>query len=164
MASGGNDTWHGMVGVLMIITFLSILGGVAYLLYGPGIRIEIPSILGWGAPTVSTPSNSSGQASSPQATSSANGNSADEQFLATQEGKLFTCDDGKALKAGFVDANVQIALSDGRIMTLPQTVTSTGEIRYANADGSFVFLNSGSTVSIEESGAITFANCLAPEE
>ena|SRR3989344_2609826 len=153
MASGGNDTWHGMVGVLMIITFLSILGGIAYLLYGPGIRIEIPSILGWGATTTPVV----GEDSAVEVAAS-------EQLFASQAGKLFTCDDGKALKAGFVDANVQIALSDGRIMTLPQTVTSTGEIRYANADGSFVFLNSGSTVSIEESGAITFANCLAPEE
>src|SRR6185295_11813086 len=101
MAVDPGDMWRGMVGIGMIVIFVSILGGIAYLLYGPGISIEVPSFFKGKATTTAA-------TASPQAP---------VDFLNTQEGQLFSCDGGKALKAGFVGTNVSLALSDGRVVT-----------------------------------------------
>jgi|GEM_PF-219208 membrane-bound inhibitor of C-type lysozyme len=62
------------------------------------------------------------------------------------------------------NGSVALTLSDGRAMTLPQTISGSG-IRYANADESLVFWSKGNTAFITEgistSSVQTFANCVA---
>jgi hypothetical protein len=57
--------------------------------------------------------------------------------------------------------SVALTLSDGRSMTLPQTVSADGG-RYANADESIVFWNRGDTAFITENNVQTYANCAIP--
>ena len=71
------------------------------------------------------------------------------------------CKNDRALKAEFVERNVRLALSDGRMVLLPKIVSTEGEIRYANTDGSFVFKNTENIVFVEEDGVITYSNCAA---
>lgn len=75
---------------------------------------------------------------------------------------VYYCEDsGESIKATFhipEDDSVDIELSDGRSMNLPQAVSASGA-RYANKDESFVFWNKGQTAFIYEDGNITFANC-----
>ncbi len=52
----------------------------------------------------------------------------------------------------------QIALSDGRLLTLPQTISADG-IRYANADGSIIFLIKGDGAFVLERHQQTYVNC-----
>jgi membrane-bound inhibitor of C-type lysozyme len=47
------------------------------------------------------------------------------------------------------NGSVALTLSDGRAMTLPQTISGSG-IRYANADESLVFWSEGNTAFITE--------------
>ena len=54
---------------------------------------------------------------------------------------------------------VTLTLSDGRTMTLPQTLSADGG-RYTNADESIVFWNKGDTAFITENGADTYTNCV----
>jgi len=54
---------------------------------------------------------------------------------------------------------VFIELSDGRSLTVPQTLSASG-IRYANADESFIFWSKGITAFTEENGQQTYTNCL----
>ena len=54
--------------------------------------------------------------------------------------------------------SVALTLSDGRTMTLAQTVSADGG-RYANPDESIVFWNVGDTATITENGTTTYANC-----
>lgn len=75
----------------------------------------------------------------------------------------FTCDAGKTVAAVFHDApqsSVELTLSDGRELTLPQTLSGSGA-RYANGDESFVFWNKGDTAFIEENGKTTYNGCIA---
>jgi len=53
---------------------------------------------------------------------------------------------------------VDLKLSDGRVMTLPQTMSGSGA-RYANAGETIVFWNKGNTAFIEEGGKTTFDGC-----
>jgi membrane-bound inhibitor of C-type lysozyme len=71
---------------------------------------------------------------------------------------VFYCDDGKAIIADFRKRDVSLILSDGREMTIPQTISASGA-RYANGDESFVFWNKGNTAFIQENGAETYKNC-----
>jgi membrane-bound inhibitor of C-type lysozyme len=74
---------------------------------------------------------------------------------------VFQCDNNKSITAGFDmanDAQVQLALSDGRQMSLPHAVSADGA-RYANSDESIVFWNVGTTAFMQENGTTTFANC-----
>ena len=73
----------------------------------------------------------------------------------------FACAGGKWIGATFVNgagSHVDLALSDGRKLTLPQAMSGSGA-RYANADESFVFWNKGKTAFIEERGKTTFDGC-----
>lgn len=73
----------------------------------------------------------------------------------------FLCSAGKFIDAAFVSGaanSVDLELSDGRAMTLPQTMSGSGA-RYANAGESIVFWNKGNTAFIEESGTTTFNGC-----
>jgi membrane-bound inhibitor of C-type lysozyme len=71
---------------------------------------------------------------------------------------LFVCDNKKAIGANFHKKGVILNLSDGRVITLPQTISASGA-RYANVDESFVFWNKGDTSFVDESGVRTFENC-----
>jgi len=73
----------------------------------------------------------------------------------------FACGGGKFIDAAFVNgasSAVDLKLSDGRVMTLPQTMSGSGA-RYANAGETIVFWNKGNTAFIEEGGKTTFDGC-----
>ncbi len=73
----------------------------------------------------------------------------------------FACADGKSIDATFVNAkssSVQLVFSDGRKMTLPQTMSGSGA-RYANKAETIVFWNKGNTAFVEENGKTTYADC-----
>jgi membrane-bound inhibitor of C-type lysozyme len=57
--------------------------------------------------------------------------------------------------------HVVLTLSDGKKLTLPQTLSGSG-IRYANQDESFVFWSKGDTAFVEEGAnrAVTYADCV----
>ena len=130
-----------MIGIGLIAIFFSIVGTIAYLLYGPGITITVPDFFNFGT-----------------ATSTENANLTD--LLAGEVGTLYECDGERALKAEFLDGSVHLALYDGRKISLPQAISASG-IRYANTDESFVFWNKDSNAFVEENGSITYANCTA---
>ena len=78
---------------------------------------------------------------------------------------VFECDAGKTIDATFYKSDVSLVLSDGRKMSLPQTVSASGA-RYANQDESLVFWNKGNTAFVTEGGATgvqTYSNCAAPD-
>ncbi|MBI2610350.1 MliC family protein [Candidatus Kaiserbacteria bacterium] len=133
--------WHGAIGLGLIVAFFCVLGVIAYQLYGPGIDFDVPDYLlpaGWATTT---------------------GQAVVGDPLADYAGALFECADEKALKAEFLDGSIRLVLSDGRQLSLPQTVSASG-VRYANTDESFVFWNKGITAYIEESGTQTYSSCL----
>jgi membrane-bound inhibitor of C-type lysozyme len=74
----------------------------------------------------------------------------------------FVCDGGKNIQAIFTTGShpaVQLSLSDGRHLVLPQAVAASGA-RYTNRDESFVFWNKGRTAFIEEAGQRTYTGCV----
>jgi membrane-bound inhibitor of C-type lysozyme len=73
----------------------------------------------------------------------------------------FTCNGGKWIEATFVTghrSHVDIVLSDGRKLRLPQAMSGSGA-RYANADETVVFWNKGNTAFIQEQGKATYDGC-----
>jgi membrane-bound inhibitor of C-type lysozyme len=66
----------------------------------------------------------------------------------------YACKDGKTIKAAFYSDKVDLVLSDGRKMTLPQTMSGSG-IRYANGDESIVFWSKGKGAFITEGADAT---------
>jgi membrane-bound inhibitor of C-type lysozyme len=73
----------------------------------------------------------------------------------------FKCEAGKTIEATFYASAVDLKLSDGRSLKLPQAMSASGA-RYANADESFVFWNKGNTAFITEGkdGKETFSGCV----
>jgi membrane-bound inhibitor of C-type lysozyme len=73
----------------------------------------------------------------------------------------FDCKEGKTIDAAFYSDKVDLKLSDGRSMSLPQTMSGSG-IRYANADESFVFWSKGDTAFATEGAdeKQTYADCV----
>ncbi len=71
---------------------------------------------------------------------------------------LFSCDAGKSIHSIFRSSEVNLELSDGRSLSLSQTIAASG-IRYTNDDESFIFWSKGETAFIEENGTTTFLNC-----
>jgi membrane-bound inhibitor of C-type lysozyme len=73
----------------------------------------------------------------------------------------FNCKDGKSIDATFYTDKVELKLSDGRSLSLPQAMSASGA-RYANKDESFVFWNKGNTAFITEGarGKETYSDCL----
>jgi membrane-bound inhibitor of C-type lysozyme len=73
---------------------------------------------------------------------------------------IFTCQGGKSIAATFYANSVDLKLSDGRSLKLPQAMSASGA-RYANADESFVFWNKGNTAFFTEGkgGKETFSGC-----
>ena len=135
------DFWNGTVGIFYIGCFAALLIFIAYLLYGPGITITVPDFFGANGTTT--------ESATLQAP------------LSGRSGRLFECEGGRALKAEFAEGTVNLALSDGRQIILPQTVAASGEVRYANPDGSFAFKNIENAILVEENGSVTYANCTA---
>ncbi|XSG80906.1 MAG: MliC family protein [Methyloligella sp. ZOD6] len=74
---------------------------------------------------------------------------------------VFKCDGDKSIDATFYEEKVDLTLSDGRSMELPQVISGSGA-RYANADESFVFWNKGNTAFVTEGPdeKMTFENCV----
>ena len=74
---------------------------------------------------------------------------------------VFKCDGDKSIDATFYEEKVDLKLSDGRSMELPQAISGSGA-RYANADESFVFWNKGNTAFVTEGPdeKTTFENCV----
>jgi membrane-bound inhibitor of C-type lysozyme len=74
---------------------------------------------------------------------------------------IFTCKDGKSIDASFYADKVDLKLSDGRSLSLPQVMSGSGA-RYANKDESFVFWNKGDTAFITEgtAGEETYSGCV----
>ncbi len=73
----------------------------------------------------------------------------------------FTCKGGKTIGASFYADKVELKLSDGRSLSLPQAMSGSGA-RYANKDESFVFWNKGNTAFITEgaAGDETYSDCV----
>ncbi len=71
----------------------------------------------------------------------------------------FNCKEDKFITAEFSKEKVNLVLSDGRNVELPQALSASGA-RYANANESFVFWNKGDTAFIEENNKMTFTDCL----
>jgi membrane-bound inhibitor of C-type lysozyme len=89
--------------------------------------------------------------------------SVDKKVTAVDLGKditsvLFVCADNKKIGANFKERGVSLALSDGRTLSLPQTISASGA-RYANSDESFVFWNKGKTAFITEKDKTTYDSC-----
>ena len=76
----------------------------------------------------------------------------------------FKCAGGKSIAATFYADKVDLKLSDGRSLTVPQAMSASGA-RYANKDESFVFWNKGNTAFVTEGAdeKTTYADCVAPE-
>lgn len=74
---------------------------------------------------------------------------------------VFACKDDKSIDATFFADRVDLKLSDGRTLSLPQTMSGSG-IRYANADETFVFWSKGDTAFITEGAdeTETFSDCV----
>jgi membrane-bound inhibitor of C-type lysozyme len=74
----------------------------------------------------------------------------------------FKCAEGKSIGAVFYDDRVDLKLSDGRMMQLPQAISGSGA-RYANDDESFVFWNKGDTAFVTEGPdeTMTFKDCVS---
>jgi len=75
---------------------------------------------------------------------------------------VFKCQKDKAIDATFYADKVDLTLSDGRSLELPQVISGSGA-RYANADESFVFWNKGDTAFVTEGveEKMTYAECVA---
>lgn len=87
----------------------------------------------------------------------------------------YKCDSGKTINASYYKGvpapqpqpgempiptgSVALILSDGRQMTLPQTISASG-IRYTNADESLIFWSKGEIAFIMENNQQTYAECI----
>lgn len=127
--------WNIVIGVALIAVFFSIVAAIAYMLYGPGFKVTVLELL---------------RATEPEATN----------VLEKVPGTLYECESEKALKAEFTEVGVNVALSDGRQVRLPQTPTASG-VRYANTDATFVFHTNDYGAFVEENGTMTYKNCAA---
>lgn len=74
----------------------------------------------------------------------------------------YACGDAKNVRAIYRQGSVELLLSDGRHLVVPQAVSASGA-RYANEDESFVFWNKGDgafiTEGAGEAATTTFADC-----
>ncbi|MEI7688865.1 MAG: DUF333 domain-containing protein [Candidatus Nomurabacteria bacterium] len=75
---------------------------------------------------------------------------------------IFNCLENKNIKAIFYARKLELNLSDGRNLILPQNISASGA-RYTNSDESFIFWNKGDTAFVEEKGVTTFKECSIPQ-
>lgn len=81
---------------------------------------------------------------------------------------VFSCGAGKTIEAVFMSAtsstttgnSVQLSLSDGRQLSLPQTISADGG-RYADKNEDFVFWTKGTGAFVQENGQTTYDCTLA---
>jgi membrane-bound inhibitor of C-type lysozyme len=87
----------------------------------------------------------------------------------TQSVVNYSCDNGTINATYFIPADttatgtVALVLSDGRSLTLPQTISGSG-IRYETGEGSaqdVVFSSKGDNAFLTENGSTTYNNCVA---
>lgn len=87
----------------------------------------------------------------------------------------YICQDNKSIQASYYKGDeakipepgqppvptgrVEIRLSEGKTLTLPQTISGSG-IRYANTDESFIFWSKGKMAFILENNQETYRNCI----
>jgi membrane-bound inhibitor of C-type lysozyme len=73
---------------------------------------------------------------------------------------IFKCQGGKSIEATFYASSVDLKLSDGRSLTVPQAMSGSGA-RYANKDETVVFWNKGDTAFVTEGkdGKETYSGC-----
>lgn len=73
----------------------------------------------------------------------------------------YACADDKTIEATYYSDKVDLVLSDGRTLSVPQAMSGSGA-RYANADESFVFWNKGDDAFVTEGDPDkpTFADCV----
>jgi membrane-bound inhibitor of C-type lysozyme len=73
----------------------------------------------------------------------------------------FKCESGKLIEAMFYSDKVELKLSDGRTLTVPQAMSASGA-RYANKDETFVFWNKGDTAFVTEGkdAKETYSGCV----
>jgi membrane-bound inhibitor of C-type lysozyme len=73
---------------------------------------------------------------------------------------IFKCQAGKTIGATFFANSVDLKLSDGRSLKVPQAMSGSGA-RYANKDETFVFWNKGDTAFVTEGkdGKETYSGC-----
>jgi membrane-bound inhibitor of C-type lysozyme len=71
----------------------------------------------------------------------------------------FKCQGGKSIEATFYATSVDLKLSDGRSLKVPQAMSAGA--RYANKDESFMFWNKGDTAFVTEGkdGKETYSGC-----
>lgn len=90
----------------------------------------------------------------------------------------YACAEGKSIEATYYEGGAQVVvspgeppvptgsvdvtLSDGRSMSLPQTLSASG-IRYANVDESFIFWNKGNGAFAFEGDVQTYSECVEVE-
>src|SRR3989344_7189992 len=140
--------WHVTVAVFIIAYVFSGAAFIAFLLCGPGVDIKVPDFLLGLSGSTTTAESMTNEPSVPA-----------HEVLAEWAGVLCECGGEKVLKAEFLEEKVNLVLSDGRQLSLPQTASSTeGGARYANTNESFVFWNKGDTAFIEENGARTYTD------
>jgi membrane-bound inhibitor of C-type lysozyme len=74
----------------------------------------------------------------------------------------YRCEGDKGIDATYYPDAVDLTLTDGRSLKLPQVISGSGT-RYANADESFQFWSKGDTAFITEGAddAVTFKDCTA---
>jgi membrane-bound inhibitor of C-type lysozyme len=75
----------------------------------------------------------------------------------------FSCDAGKTIIAAFMSDAVSLTLSDGRTLSLPQTISGSG-IRYeatTTPNEDIVFSSKGDNAMIMENNSTTYSNCVA---
>lgn len=72
----------------------------------------------------------------------------------------YACADAKTITAVYYPEKVDLTLSDGRTLSVPQAMSGSGT-RYAKADKSFVFWSKGDTAFVTEGDPDkpTFADC-----
>jgi membrane-bound inhibitor of C-type lysozyme len=77
----------------------------------------------------------------------------------------YVCAGGKTIDATYYEEKVDVTLSDGRSLSLPQAMSGSGT-RYANADESFVFWSKGNDAFVTEGDPDkpTFADCVGKED
>jgi len=74
---------------------------------------------------------------------------------------VYTCPNGEEITATYDNAagNVTVLMPGGAAETLPHAMSADGA-RYANADESFVFWNTGNEAMVEQNGVTTYENCV----
>jgi membrane-bound inhibitor of C-type lysozyme len=69
----------------------------------------------------------------------------------------YSCDGGTTIVAAYSSQAVQLTLSDGRTLNLPQTTSADGA-RYEQ--GNIAFVTSGDQAYLQENNATTYNNCI----